>query len=249
MLVKNYVKKAAIVGIAAVAGISLFACKKAEAPIPKADIRIDVDADISDGNKINEKTQLTREQILRGEYTEKDNVTMDDIKVVVLDKNTGEIDRHLGERPGHKLNSWQSGDETEIWGSYIATLEDVKSWPIGPHGWQEPPEDFKIRTRAYGKEGVELNDYTKNLFEKVRTAWVVNVEINGKLYALHGVDAAGDHRRSISTTDKNGNPDMELLVVDGKNKTDWLHLLALAIGNDKIVEGIAGGMPIKNNVN
>ena len=63
MLVKNYVKKAAIVGIAAVAGMSLFACKKAEAPIPKADIRIDVDADISDGNKINEKEVKTQKNV------------------------------------------------------------------------------------------------------------------------------------------------------------------------------------------
>lgn len=60
MLVKNYVRKAAVVGIAAVAGMSLFACKKTEAPIPKADIRIDVDADISDGNKINEKEVIVK---------------------------------------------------------------------------------------------------------------------------------------------------------------------------------------------
>lgn len=54
-MVKNNVKRMTIVGLAAVAGMSLFACKKPEAPIPNADIRIDVDADINDGNKINEK--------------------------------------------------------------------------------------------------------------------------------------------------------------------------------------------------
>lgn len=76
MLVKNYVKKAAVVGIAAVAGISLFACKKAEIPIPKADIRIDVDADISDGNKINEKEVKT--QINNGNNGAKEGVNKTD---------------------------------------------------------------------------------------------------------------------------------------------------------------------------
>ena len=76
MLVKNYVKKAAIAGIATVASMSLFACKKTEAPIPKADIRIDVDANLSDGNKINEKEVKT--QINNGNNGAKEGVNKTD---------------------------------------------------------------------------------------------------------------------------------------------------------------------------
>ena len=68
MLVKNYVKKAAVVGIAAVAGISLFACKKAEAPVPKADIRIDVDANLGDGTILTKTYVFKRLKIKKGEF-------------------------------------------------------------------------------------------------------------------------------------------------------------------------------------
>ena len=69
------IKEMVIVSFAVVAGISLFACKKAEV-LDKPTIKIDVDADISDGNKINEKEVKT--QINNGNNGAKEGVNKTD---------------------------------------------------------------------------------------------------------------------------------------------------------------------------
>ena len=113
------------------------------------------------------RTAEERERILRGDYTGIDFVTYDDIAVRVLNDQTGDIDRKLGDRPGYKLvaNKAVGNGNLEMCGYYIATLEDAASWPIGPHGWEEPPEDFKHRTIIEYKAGKVLDDYARNFLQ------------------------------------------------------------------------------------
>ncbi len=141
MLVKNYVKKAAIAGIAAVASMSLFACKKTEAPIPKADIRIDVDANISDGNKINEKEVKT--QINNGNNANNVNDTTNNsakegvnkteetkegtINVGSIDINTAKTYDNTAEIEAQSKAMLNKGLPTN---SYGYTKEDIKNMTI-----------------------------------------------------------------------------------------------------------------------
>lgn len=193
------------------------------------------------------RTAEERERILRGDYTGIDFVTYDDIAVKVLDDKSGLIDRKLGDRPGHELNHWASGDQ-ETWGSYTATLEDLQSWSIGPHGYQEPPEDFKIRISADPK-GEVSDDYLRKFIDITRACWTVVVEIDGKRYGIQGCDLPGHNSRTVVSLNYTDDTiTKELLLVDGKNKSDMITLLSIALGNDDLVKKFTGGAKIKNNI-
>ena len=125
-MVKNNVKRMAIVGIAAVAGMSLFACKKAEAPIPKADIRIDVDADISDGNKINEKEVKT--QINNGNNANNVNDTTNNGVKEGVNKTDGNTNNSVnkgknGENIEKNTNNSNKTEETKVGAINVGSID------------------------------------------------------------------------------------------------------------------------------
>ena len=161
MLVKNYVKKAAIVGIAAVAGMSLFACKKAEAPIPKADIRIDVDANLSDGNKINEKEVKT--QINTDNADTLNNATNNGKINKVGANNTNNSVNKNGENIENNTNNSNKTEETK------AGTINVGSIDINTSKTYDNTAEIEAQSKAMLNKGLPTNSYgyTKEDIDKM----------------------------------------------------------------------------------
>ena len=258
MLVKNYVRKAAVVGIAAVAGMSLFACKKAETPLPKADIRIDVDADISDGNKINEKEELTKGTNLKdknGRYIHQESIKDEYGNIIDWNNKITEInDSNHTELSNIKgfINLEASRKIYCGMPCYAVNIGDEKNWEIGPNGYPNPPEELKERTPVTWKDGAKIPDNQMEFIKRTQMSWIISYQIDGKLYQISGSDRVGSGRTVYlvepGTDCDSGIPPKILMEVSNKNKSTNEELLIMCISNDDIVKQIKKGAPIKDSL-
>ena len=232
-VVKRSVKKAVVVGISAVMGMSLFACKKAETINTYKPIQSDYVE-----QTINESEQRATLDVKPFDLTPK-----------VLDNSTGATNRPnmIKELPDHEIrNTYINGTE------YFAKLEDEKDWPIGPHGWPEPPEEFKTRPLMKIKNGAVLDAEDQNFVDTARRGWTVIFKVGDTYYGYRGSDDYWDGREIVRCEpNKNGiimPTDDIILDVDGSNKESFNELLGYIVTNDSLVNQITGGRKIKNSL-
>ena len=154
------IKEMVIVSFAVVAGISLFACKKTEAPIPKADIRIDVDANISDGNKINEKEVKT--QINNGNNAN----TLNNVTNVNDTTNNGEINKVGANTTNNSVNKGKNGENIEKDTNNSNKTEETKagtinvgSIDINTSKTYDNTAEIEAQSKAMLNKGLPTNSY------------------------------------------------------------------------------------------
>ena len=173
-----------------------------------------------------------------------------DLTPKVLDDSTGATNRPnmIKELPDHEIRQ-----NVEMNGSdYFAKLEDEKDWPIGPHGWPEPPEEFKTRPLMKIKNGAVLDAEDQNFVDTARRGWTVIFKVGDTYYGYRGSDDYWDGREIVRCEpNKNGiimPTDDIILDVGVGNKESFNELLGYIVTNDSLVNQITGGRKIKDSL-
>lgn len=181
-MVKNNVKRMAIVWIVTVAGISLFACKKSEV-LDKPTIKIDVVAEINDGNNINEKE--VKMQINNGNNGAKEGVNKTDGNTnnsvnINKGKNGENIENDTNKKAEETkdgtinvgsidINTAKTYDNTaEIEAQSKKTLN--KGLPTNSYGYTKEDIDKMVMPDYIAKTGMTEEDF-KFILEKKDYLW------------------------------------------------------------------------------
>lgn len=136
----------------------------------------------------------------------------------------------------HELHPLDDGDQG-VHPYYYANLGDCKNWEIGPNGYPEPPEEFKMRAPLSDYKDVlnGTNETKKKMVQRQidlsTQCYGVYYKIEGKTYCIMCIPMG--RTVFLDGKDYHGKDDRVLMNVGKNDKSTDDELLALCIADQK----------------